>query len=164
MPARKAGATEPLMDFTPSCYWKDDSEELERPTNQYRRRLAYAKRTGDWSNVKDPAIAFAERGGDFLPEFMPGEVEIARLALESTTWDVISIRARPSSRGILYRVVDEYESTIPFHPKSSRRPLSFGRLIQAIDGLTECRGAGMFRPQRFWMRNWRVGCPMMRRS
>jgi len=33
-------------------------------------------------------------GGEYLPDYLPGEVEIARIELRSTTADVISIRAR----------------------------------------------------------------------
>jgi hypothetical protein len=37
-------------------------------------------------------------GGEFLPPYLPGEVEIARICLQSTTTDVISLRARPLPR------------------------------------------------------------------
>lgn len=33
-------------------------------------------------------------GGEYLPDSEPGEVEIARIVLQSTTMDVFSIRAR----------------------------------------------------------------------
>ena len=33
-------------------------------------------------------------GGEYLPDYLPGEVEIARIVLASATQDVISIRAR----------------------------------------------------------------------
>lgn len=75
------------------------------------------------------------RGGDYLPKFLSCEVEIARIALESTTWDVMSIRARPTSRGIAYRVVDEYLSKFCFRPKTSRKPLSMAQLVELIEGL-----------------------------
>jgi hypothetical protein len=75
-------------------------------------------------------------GGDFLPGFKRFEVEIARLSLESTTWDVISIRARPSSRGIVYRAVDEYGTDYHIRPRSSRKPLTLGKLIQLIESMT----------------------------
>ena len=39
-------------------------------------------------------------GGEYLPAYLPGEVEIARVCLQSTTSDVISLRARPTPTGI----------------------------------------------------------------
>ena len=76
-------------------------------------------------------------GGEFLPAYLPGEVEIARIVLESTTMDVVSIRARPHGRLIRYRVVDEYPDIGPFEvltgPTISARPLSFGELVRLID-------------------------------
>ncbi len=47
-------------------------------------------------------------GGEYLPDFFPSEVEIARIELKSTTSDVVSIRARrrPKDQLIHYRIVD----------------------------------------------------------
>ena len=79
-------------------------------------------------------------GGEYLPDYLPGEVEIARIVLASATQDVISIRARRRRRGcrILYRIVDEYHETgrEPWgcRPASSAFPLTLGRLIGLIDG------------------------------
>jgi len=75
--------------------------------------------------------------GEYLPDYLPGEVEIARIVLESVTQDVVSIRARRrgSERRIVYRVVDEFGSEFDFSPRSSRRPLSHGRLARLIDTL-----------------------------
>ena len=49
-------------------------------------------------------------GGEYLPDYLPGEVEIARIVLASVTQDIISVRARRRRGGtrILYRIVDEY--------------------------------------------------------
>jgi hypothetical protein len=41
-------------------------------------------------------------GGEYLPDYGRDEVEIARIELESTTSDVISVRARPRGRRIEY--------------------------------------------------------------
>lgn len=123
-----------LLDFAPATYWPRVRGKPS-PKNELLRRIDQALTTGDWSAVRRPQVAFAARGGDFLPDTRPLEVEIARLALESTTWDVISIRARPTSRGIAYRVVDEYESTFVIRPKTSRKPLRLGQLIRLIDDM-----------------------------
>lgn len=48
-------------------------------------------------------------GGNYLPDHDDGEVEIARISIESTTGDVTSVYARPAKGAIRYRVVDEYE-------------------------------------------------------
>jgi hypothetical protein len=45
-------------------------------------------------------------GGEYLPNYGRSEVEIARIELESTTYDVISLRARPVGTRIKYRLVD----------------------------------------------------------
>lgn len=74
-------------------------------------------------------------GGEYLPELGPTEIEIARIELQSTTSDVISIRARrkPDDDLIHYRVVDEYETPFQIEPATSSTPLSQGELISLID-------------------------------
>lgn len=83
------------------------------------------------------AIRPSWMGGEYLPDCLPGEVEIARIVLESVTQDVVSIRARRrgKDRRILYRVVDEYESEFDFSPRSSRQPLTQGGLLSLIAGV-----------------------------
>ena len=79
-------------------------------------------------------------GGEYLPRLRKGEVEIARISLESTTADQISVRARRLGRRIGYRVVDEYGSdfaTYVCHPASSASPLSLGELIALIETVNE---------------------------
>lgn len=73
-------------------------------------------------------------GGEYLPDFLEGEVEIARVTLASTTMDVTSIRAQKSDRSYNYRIVDEYENEFDFEPRSSEAPLSMKELIGIIDG------------------------------
>ena len=67
-------------------------------------------------------------GGQFLPELDSGEVEIARVQLESVTADEISVRARPVPSGIAYRVVDEHENTYRVKPARSKVPLTLAEL------------------------------------
>ena len=43
-------------------------------------------------------------GGEYLPDLLPNEVEIARVVLKSTTMDVQSIRARRTKHRIIYRI------------------------------------------------------------
>src|SRR5262249_4767409 len=54
-------------------------------------------------------------GGEYLPGYQDEEVEIARVSLQSTTGDVISIRARRDRGAIRYRVVDEYGTRLFAH-------------------------------------------------
>ena len=50
-------------------------------------------------------------GGEYLPDRLAGEVAIVRIELDSTTHDVIELRARPMAKGkISLRWVDEYDS------------------------------------------------------
>jgi hypothetical protein len=49
-------------------------------------------------------------GGEYLPDYEQGEVEIARLVLASTTQDVYSVRARWVGSVLRYHIVDEYET------------------------------------------------------
>jgi hypothetical protein len=124
-----------VLDFVPETYWDELGSDLGKDLNEFERREKAAISTGDWSNIRLPAVRFAFEGGNYLPKFLNCEVEIARLALESTTWDVKSIRARPTSRGIAYRVVDEYNSKYSVRPKTSRQPLSMRQLVDLIEGM-----------------------------
>jgi len=73
-------------------------------------------------------------GGEYLPSYLPREVEVARICLQSTTSDVISVRARAIARGkIGYRVVDEYEGDFQLPISSSKLPLTLAELIRQFD-------------------------------
>lgn len=74
-------------------------------------------------------------GGEYLPDQMKGEVEIARVTLASTTQDVVSVRARKGKRRIYYRVVDEYqgETLSEFTQRTSEHPLTLGQLVAFLD-------------------------------
>jgi len=75
-------------------------------------------------------------GGEYLPDLRPTEAEIARIDLQSTTADVISIRARrePGNELIHYQIVDEYDTAFEIQPESSSAPLTQGELISLLDG------------------------------
>jgi hypothetical protein len=51
-------------------------------------------------------------GGEYLPEYIKDETEIARIELRSTLADVISIRAKTEEGIITYSVVDEYDPSL----------------------------------------------------
>jgi hypothetical protein len=73
-------------------------------------------------------------GGEYLPNYEDGEVEIARIELESTTRDVISIRAAVKGAGIEYRIIDEYDTEFEVGLSHSREPLLLAELIGLVDG------------------------------
>ncbi len=77
----------------------------------------------------DPALM----GGEYLPKFAPREVEIARVSLESTLADCISIRAGFADGEYRYRIVDEYGSEFDFEPETSATPLTFRQLVNLIN-------------------------------
>jgi hypothetical protein len=82
-------------------------------------------------------------GGEYLPGFLPGEVEIARIALQSTTSDIISLRASRVPGGIAYRVVDEYEAVFVIPIPRSETPLTLTELIRQFDE-GDIEGSGYF--------------------
>lgn len=72
-------------------------------------------------------------GGEYLPDYGDREVEIARIELKSTTYDVISLRARPVGSRIKYSLVDEYETEYRLPQQTSPRPFSLCELIRFLD-------------------------------
>ena len=75
-------------------------------------------------------------GGEYLPDTHGQEVEIARIAIASTTGDVISVYARKSGKRILYRVVDEYggDTLSERKVRSSIKPLTLVQLVNFFLG------------------------------
>ena len=70
-------------------------------------------------------------GGEYLPSRLPGEITIVRIELESTTHDVIELRARPLARGkIKLRWVVEYETGFTLEGSTDfiDRPFTFSEL------------------------------------
>ncbi len=69
-------------------------------------------------------------GGNYLPDRDEGEVEIARIAIDSTTCDVTCIYARTKKGRIRYRVVDEYggDTLTGTTRAATDRPMTLGEL------------------------------------
>jgi hypothetical protein len=99
------------LDFTPDGYFTERDLQLALPSDilgQARRNIARAM----VAEGEDPPPELLEgvlteedrkafgrihpmfMGGEYLPELKEGEVEIARISLESVTADQISVRAR----------------------------------------------------------------------
>ena len=162
--------TAPDFDFTfrPDSYW-DPADPITaivaNITGELRRNAVRAALEGDpvmGASIDGDHEALADHlseerrtvqgavhpwcmGGEYLPPYLPGEVEIARISMMSVTMDVIAVRARRHGGRIDYRAVDEYEggSIRPLPPRSSRRPLTFRRLVRLIDAIqTECCAPG----------------------
>jgi hypothetical protein len=91
-------------------------------------------------------------GGNYLPNPRPGEVEIARIFIESTTGDVTAVYAQPHEGRIRYRVVDEYsggtlrKSKARLKADSPAHPRRTVRLLHR--GLAAACGAGHELPGR----------------
>jgi hypothetical protein len=86
-------------------------------------------------------------GGEYLPDYAKGEVEIARIELESTTADVISIRVKKEGERIAYLIVDEYETEFNILPTHSDKPLTLSELVRLIDGAMEEGSLGLYYTQ-----------------
>ena len=147
--------------FRPESYWVDKGTRQSILRNvkgtQRRRIIDTALRMGCFDQVADAlvdseiskelrrklgAIHPCFMGGEYLPGYLEGETEIARIDLQSTTSDVISIRARMDDGEIHYRVVDEYKGVFSLPCESSKRPFSMKEFVGFIEGteLTELFG------------------------
>jgi len=85
-------------------------------------------------------------GGEYLPADLPGEVEIVRVSLNSTTGDVMELRARPVTGGIGYRITDEYETVFPLAFYQSAGPVTAAGIVRLLDethGLCAHAGPGL---------------------
>lgn len=100
------------------------------PENLFRDALSEKERIA-WGAI-NPVMM----GGEYLPDYSRGEMEIARLVLNTMTIDVVSIRARRSKdRRIHFRVVDEHETAFTLRPQSSKTPLTLGQMISLLDSI-----------------------------
>lgn len=69
-------------------------------------------------------------GGNYLPDTEDGEVEIARISINSTLSDVTSVYARIEEGIIYYRVVDEYGGDTLRNPSEvqTTQPMTLGEI------------------------------------
>jgi hypothetical protein len=152
------------LDFTPTSYFRERDLHLTLPSDilgKARRDIARRLEAegedvppeflaGVLSDDDRTAIGRIHpmfMGGEYLPPLRRGEVEIARISLESVTADQISVRARRIGGRISYSIVDEYgdDGCINYapHPRTSRAPLSMRQLVAMLDGACEHGGAVM---------------------
>jgi hypothetical protein len=71
-------------------------------------------------------------GGEYLPDLVADEVEIARITIASTTQDVTCVYASQEQDRIVLRVVDEYDGATLARRKrrSTRQPLSLEQFVR----------------------------------
>ena len=138
------------LEFRPPTFWEPYKKIIANIKGAERKKLANkaisfgrASEIPAWTlqeKLADPdRVALGQihpryMGGEYLPDFKREEVEIARVTLQSSTQDVISVRAKPAAHRIKYKIVDEYETPSTISPASSSRPLSMSRLICLMDG------------------------------
>jgi hypothetical protein len=140
------------LDWRPGSYWDVPEAVFANIKGDFRRQqVKEAAEAGRIEEIPDEilrdtisdalrgaagAIHPTYMGGEYLPDYEEGdEAEIARVTLDSTTRDVISVRACREGGRIAYRVVDEYDRSFTVSPESSELPLTLGELIALIDGV-----------------------------
>ena len=140
------------LEFCPDTYFpesRDRAQLLSNIKGQARRELVSRQLDEEGFTSLDTFIARPEldddqraawgrvhpwmMGGEFLPDFENGEVEIARVSLKSTTFDQKSVRAKGYGDDIHLSVEDEYgtEYELPFNRVT--KPLSLGELIEFLN-------------------------------
>ncbi len=146
--------------FRPQSYWldRDVLQALLRNIKGAERRKmikSYYK-NGNFQELEESfskiSLSDEERfrlasihpmfmGGEYLPDYERDETEIARIELNSTMADVISIRAcLDEGETIEYSVVDEHDGNFNLWTEWSDKPFSLSELVDFIDR-TELEGS-----------------------
>ena len=147
--------------YAPESYWVDSSIRqsiLRNIKGTERRKLVdEALRNGNFDQIEDELIksevSYELRnslgaihphlmGGEYLPSYLDGETEIARIELQSTTSDVISIRARGLDGLIYYRIVDEYNGEFILSSETSQKPFTLEELVHFVENSSLCGLSG----------------------
>jgi hypothetical protein len=122
------GGRDASLESRPTSYFATDDPQLHIIASiKGADRKALAKRMAAEGRLKelpalimDPALEDRVRnytgsihpslmGGEYLPDLVQDEVEIARITIESTTQDVTCVYASRVEGKIACRVVDEYD-------------------------------------------------------
>jgi hypothetical protein len=104
------------LEFRPPTFWEPSKKIIANIKGAERKKLATkaistgrASEIAAWTlqeKLSDPdRIALGQihpryMGGEYLPDFTREEVEIARVTLQSSTQDVISVRAKAAANRI----------------------------------------------------------------
>jgi hypothetical protein len=139
--------------FRPDSYFEPDTNPLHwllsKVTGVQRRKLiedAFRKGKVIPPEILEGTISDELRswissihpsfmGGEYLPEVEENQVEIARIILNSTTTDVISVRARFEDGYYYYSVVDEYQEEFLVPVDKSGKPFTFKEFIRFLNGV-----------------------------
>ncbi|MBW1700004.1 MAG: hypothetical protein JRH18_25170 [Deltaproteobacteria bacterium] len=142
------------LEYRPESYWGGQLTGFTSIKGEMRRRIirkAVSEGRLDTlsASLFSDALSEKERllvsrihpffmGAEYLPSYLPTEVEIARVSLNSVTWDVISVRTRLEEDGLIhYRIADEYmedeRGRYRFSPDTSELPLTMGEQIHLMD-------------------------------
>jgi hypothetical protein len=172
------------VDYTqrPTSYWDDSSvlnATLRNVKGENRRRLIRDFHSLNQLDQVEPGLSkdtltTPERqslgrihpsflGGEYLPDYRTSETEIARIVLDTTTRDVISLRARRTKTGLLhYSIVDEYEGIFYFPKLPRRTPLTLGQIVDWIDqvGLSDGPNLGIGLGLIYTLSNYSEGEPV----
>ncbi len=161
------------LRFRPHTYvaeWCCTAASVQNVTGEWRRRrlltllsnsaLQSRRRDGllqdvllsDTRETHIAADPLRRIAGEYLPPYLPGELEIARIVLGTTPAVVYSLRARsdrpqharhPTRRSTMHaknvpralRMVDEQGSTFTFEPPTSNGTMTLRELIRVIDSV-----------------------------
>lgn len=114
------------LAFRPSTYW-------DLPSNAQRvLRHIKGEHRHQWVSYKSQ-----EANLDELEPWLPEEVPIATIRLNSVLSEAISICARPQGAQIRYRIVHEGSSRFRFSPILSPLPLTLGELLALLQTARE---------------------------
>ena len=145
------------MDYRPRNYWGPQEVQTlvgARVKGELRRQQAISDLASNHADHEIISESLTEEhrravgavhpwfmGGEYLSDLKLKEVEIARVVMQSTTMDVVSIRARKTKHRIIYKIVDEYpedESWVyTLTKKTSKQPLTLSELIKLIDNAVD---------------------------
>lgn len=135
-----------------SYFWADElNVNLSSSIKGAARKLLYERSLAEGETLPvgltKPSLTSDERaawgrlhprlmGGEYLPDRHGREVEIARIAIASTTGDVTSVYAKRLKNRIQYRVVDEYggDTLSGRSTRTSIHPLTLGELVDFFLG------------------------------
>lgn len=136
------------LEFRP-VYWQNLNQELiSQIKGEIRQQIAFNNQDPMIfenlpSDILDSALrqnrilGYAVNGSEFLggehlPDYLDGEVEIARIIMYNANLDVTSIRARRVDSEIHYRIVDEYETIFVGFLLISYEPFTFEEIVDHL--------------------------------
>jgi hypothetical protein len=143
------------LSFRPTTYWPESENREQRLAHikgKTRRDMTRNALASGGVSVLNASVAGLARdnlsdesrqflgaihpafmGGEYLPSQDEGAVEIARISLDSTTADQISVRASRTDKVIHFSIVDEYSTAFILSTKESDQPLSLAELINLLE-------------------------------